>query len=468
MVYRAINNNNTAITTTTRNRRMKRERIKKRTVCTLILRMSVLLLLVFASGYAVITVGRGIGISNKSMIERQLPASSSSSSSTTTSSSSSSSIVVGDIQTQHTQTQTQSLFPDVKRKQIENYRKGDGLMLNIHPIHHAGTTFCKLIGRNGINNSISPGFACMGDKDNIMYNSSITKSDKNDNSNNTYFNEYGGNGKIPWGHNETNDNINSIRPYFSMISWEFNGKNINNKPDTHILEDTNWDHPRLLSVIITRDPISRLLAGDGTVSRKYPGYDSGNLNHNGWWEYVTDETIPHTNNLFLRIVGGEKWIKNKEQQEEKDKKKKKEEEEEEENKKNLTLTNNASTTILPSSPPSSSSSSELRPLFLNQTSYEHAVDVLNRFTIVLDIECLNEGMIELAKLLNLNATKFFADYNKRKPHRKDDNCISNNNTSRERIGYDDVYNYLLEKNKWDILLYEYSKNISLVRCDGLK
>ena len=40
-------------------------------------------------------------------------------------------------------------------------------------------------------------------------------------------------------------------------------------------------------------------------------------------------------------------------------------------------------------------------------------------------------------------------------------------TSRERIVYEDVYDYLVEKNKWDIMLYDYSKTISLVRCDML-
>jgi len=57
---------------------------------------------------------------------------------------------------------------DVKRQQIENYRKGDALILNVHPTHHAGTSFCTIIGRNGINNSIAPKFACMSDKDEII------------------------------------------------------------------------------------------------------------------------------------------------------------------------------------------------------------------------------------------------------------------------------------------------------------
>ena len=35
---------------------------------------------------------------------------------------------------------------------------------------------------------------------------------------------------------------------------------------------------------------------------------------------------------------------------------------------------------------------------------------------------------------------------------------------RERIGYDNVYEYLVQKNYWDIKLYEYSQTINVVRC----
>lgn len=279
----------------------------------------------------------------------------------------------------------------VKRQQIENYRKGDALILNVHPTHHAGTSFCGAIGRNGINNSIAPRFACNVDKDEVMPNK-------------TYGNIY--HKYKPWLHDETGPNIAAVRPYFHMISWEYSGKNMLKR---RTLEDTDWEHPKLVSVIITRDPISRLLAGDGNILKKYPGYNDGTLDHQGWWDYAKDRTMPNTDNFFLRIVGGEKWQRNNEHN------------------------NN-----------------------INRTSYEHAVSVLNRFTFVLDIACLTEGLEVLARLLNLD------DSNKKK---------SNKNKKPKKlspeIGYGDVYNYLLEKNKWDIQLYEYSKNISLVRCNEL-
>ena len=39
--------------------------------------------------------------------------------------------------------------------------------------------------------------------------------------------------------------------------------------------------------------------------------------------------------------------------------------------------------------------------------------------------------------------------------------------ARERIGHDDVYEYLLEKNKLEIELYEYALERSLVKCDRI-
>ena len=72
--------------------------------------------------------------------------------------------------------------------------------------------------------------------------------------------------------------------------------------------------------------------------------------------------------------------------------------------------------------------------------------------------CLNEGLEVLARLLNLDDSDVKKS-NKTKEFKK--------LSTRERIGYGDVYDYLLEKNHWDIQLYEYSKNISLVRCNEL-
>jgi hypothetical protein len=37
---------------------------------------------------------------------------------------------------------------------------------------------------------------------------------------------------------------------------------------------------------------------------------------------------------------------------------------------------------------------------------------------------------------------------------------------RERIGYDDVYQFLMKRNKLDVELYQWAKQISLVICNN--
>jgi hypothetical protein len=48
----------------------------------------------------------------------------------------------------------------------------------------------------------------------------------------------------------------------------------------------------------------------------------------------------------------------------------------------------------------------------------------------------------------------------KRPERKE--IVSNS----DRIRFKEVYDYLLDSNKLDIQLYEWSKNISLVTCDN--
>lgn len=273
----------------------------------------------------------------------------------------------------------------VKRQQILNYRRGEALMLLVHATHHGGTTFCGVIGKHGINNGTAPNFACMGDRAGVMpnYRAYMEESHK------------------PWSRSATAASVAAIRPYFHMVAWEFSTA-------TPMLENTEWEHPKLLSVVITRDPMSRLLAGDGRIGGLYPGYNTGTLDHAGWWRYATDARSIATDNFFLRIIGGE--------------------------------TSKASPT-------------------LNRSHFEHAAHMLRRFTFVLDVACLNEGMLALAKLLTLHGLRL-------ENNRKAKAAVHSRST-RERIGFNDIYQYLVKKNEWDIELYEYSKTISLVRCDAL-
>lgn len=46
----------------------------------------------------------------------------------------------------------------------------------------------------------------------------------------------------------------------------------------------------------------------------------------------------------------------------------------------------------------------------------------------------------------------------------EENVKSKKLTAKERIPYNDVYNFIVEQNKMSIELYEWSKKISIVQC----
>jgi hypothetical protein len=342
-------------------------------------------------------------------------------------------------------------------------RHGLALLTPTHSLTHSltltGTTFCGVIGRNGINGDTAPSFACMGKRD----GDGVAKQSDEDWK---YCHAYIG---IPWPSSPeiTQECINIIRPYFHMISWEFS------KPGARPISDTNWENPELLSVIIMRDPISRLLAGDGKTTKQYPGYNNGNLNKIEMWKYVTDASGKNHNadNFFLKIfINNNTKYKNIVDKHNNDN----------DNgsrilrsKKNKNKNKNNNSTLV--TDPSNNKIDDKLPYEhheitnpLQKEHYDRGVKLLNRFTYVLDIQCLNEGMVELAKQLNLNSNEIEERIKKNAAKSKSVKRIDTHSTSnRDRIGYDDVYEYLIEKNKWDIKLYEYSKTISIVNCSNV-
>jgi len=316
-----------------------------------------------------------------------------------------------------------SMVP-TKRAQVENYRNKKALIINLHPTHHGGTTFCGRVGKSG---GSVPSFACMGDKREVTPSPPPCRDGPDDGPFCYSYNEIKAR-KTPWTKSETGPFVEIIRPYFHMISWEFSGPS-KVKLNGRTLQDTDWDHPNVLSVVITRDPMSRLLAGDGAVGKRYPGFDENGLSREGWWNYAVYGDDNGTDNFFLRILTAldrptqKRNVKN-----------------------HVKKGFNRTTEEL----------IELFPTGIDEEIFEQSKSLLDQFTIVLDIACLNEGMDALADLLHIQLPP---QGKKRKNH--------THAAPRERIGYDDVYEYLLAKNQWGIALYEYSKTISLVRCDDL-
>jgi len=301
-----------------------------------------------------------------------------------------------------------------QRKQVENYRKGTALMLNIHPTHHAGTTFCGTIGKSA--EPLPPSFACMGDRNEVAPDPLYCESESENKKCLSYQDIAV---KAPWKREETGPFIEAIRPYFHMISWEFG------KPKKS-MDDPEWDNPNLVSVVVTRDPMSRLLAGDGITGVKYVGYNKGELSRKGWWDYAAYNYERGTDNFFLRILTTTSIQKDE------------------------PIPNHIEARV-------NRTTEEMMDLFptgINETHFEHGKALLDKFTFVLDVACLDEGMDALADLLGIAIL----------PERRKNGKKHTYATPRERIGYEDVYEYLVAKNEWDIALYEYSKTISLVKC----
>lgn len=162
--------------------------------------------------------------------------------------------------------------------QIQHYKQGTGLIVNIHITHHGGTTVCRAIGHSP--NGTAPSRACNrpteNDGDNIPF------PDRN-----------------PWLHAQTADNIKLLRENFHMIGMEFGYIGHVPKPSLAV---TDWEHPDLVSMIVMRHPVSRLLARSGWIHNHYPDIPKGNASQTDWWEYAKHPWF--TNNYALRVLAG--------------------------------------------------------------------------------------------------------------------------------------------------------------------
>jgi len=230
-----------------------------------------------------------------------------------------------------------------------------------------------------------------------------------------------------------------------MVSWEFGGAN-----KKTIISQTDWEHPNVVSVVITRDPLTRLMASGGDTTRKYPGYNTQKLSLERWWDFAVYDGYKGSDNFFLRILLGKPNPHSEAQ----------------------TLIRNH---IEEGVNRTTEEVMELYPTKIWKKDFERARSLLDRFTFVLDIHCLIDGIEAMRDALSLEPPP--PDQRELKHRNRDigeGRSISETSKlkkelkklpTRERIGHDDVYEYLVAKNQWDIALYEYSKTISLVRCE---
>lgn len=200
----------------------------------------------------------------------------------------------------------------------------------------------------------------------------------------------------PWGYGETTLMAKEIRSYFHMIQWEYGYR------PRGPLERVNWESPRLASVIIMKHPMKRLLSGGGMTNRAF-----GTLEERTAEQWLAFSESRYTNNYALNVLMPDGC-----------------------------LANGGSTTA---------------------ACLESAKDLVSRFTFVLDVECLEEGVRALSEELRFNHTSLMKD-----------SLTHVHPPVRDRIGNDTIYFKLLERNRRDIELYEWSKNLSLVNCDATR
>jgi hypothetical protein len=230
------------------------------------------------------------------------------------------------------------------------------LVVSIHITHHAGTFVCHAAQYNHVD---TPPNACM------------TKS--------------------------LDMNFDTWKRQYGFYSLEYRKPPSEYHPPLTPLSHGNWEHPDVVSIVVMRHPMDRLLAGDAMAENLYGKPPARTAQQ--WWDYANDDH--YTNNYALRIFS------------------------------------QGDTT---------------------EVGLEKAKRLLNRMTYIMDQACLNENMAKLGQELGWDTTTLFRKFRILDLKRK------NRSSARERIGNDTLYDYLVERNKNDIELYEWSKTKSLVVC----
>jgi hypothetical protein len=139
---------------------------------------------------------------------------------------------------------------------MEITKSTNPLMVIIHITHHAGTFLCSLAKANKLRR---PKFLCkLGDE----------------------------NGK--------NDaNWTKWKSTYDVVSWEYQ------RPPEKPLATANWESDQVISVLVIRDPLDRLLARDAVARHKYGPLKERTQEQ--WWDYAHDRL---TDNFALKILSG--------------------------------------------------------------------------------------------------------------------------------------------------------------------
>jgi hypothetical protein len=184
---------------------------------------------------------------------------------------------------------------------MEKPKPSSPLMVIIHITHHAGTFLCGLAKANNLRR---PPFLCnLGEQ-----------KGKND------------------------ANWTKWQSMYDVVSWEYQ------RPPDIPLATHNWESDQVISVLIVRDPLDRLLARDAAAAHKYGPLKTRTQEQ--WWAYANDGHF--TKNFALRILSDGDG---------------------------------------------------------KETGLNKAKELVGRMTYVLDQACLNENLLQLTKELGWNNTE---------------------------------------------------------------
>jgi len=234
-----------------------------------------------------------------------------------------------------------------------NNTKTDKLVVSIHITHHAGTFLCHAAEYNQVP---IPTKACM------------TKG-------------------------LTDLDFSKWKRLYGYFAVEYR------KPPKKLLTAGHWERDDVVSVVIMRNPMDRLLAGDAISEAIYGKPPTRTAQQ--WWDYAHDDAF--TNNYALRVFSGGD---------------------------------------------------------VSEVGLTKAKSLLNRMTYIMDQACLNDNMAKLGDILGWDMTRLFYRF------RSKQRILQTRPSARERIANDTLYDFLVERNKHDIELYEWSKKQSLVVCGG--
>ena len=314
-----------------------------------------------------------------------------------------------------------SLPPRTVEKATRYRQNETALIVNLHlGIMHSSTEYrddviyddivndedyiCKTIGRSYYVNQQAPRFHCRIDihQDQLHVVSGPNFPPKS-----------------PWRADETSDNIQAVRKFWHLIDWyNYDADVMENAVDgaatsdagqavvdsePRLLADTNWQDPNLISILVMVDPMTRLLEDSWAFfERTFP-----------------TEDVPYI--IKDHSVGSKPWL--------------------------TFVQESPQNYVVQQLGQRHSDPIRIKPKVL----VAQAKDLLKRFTFVLDSACLEQGVQQVADILEITVDDPLPDRN-------------NATWTPSKSMPADVYRRLMQLNQLDIELYQWSKTISLVQC----